>query len=111
MDLYSGQEMIRVADIAGVAEVCEIIGYSSAYVTMLLNENPDFPRPVTTIKGGRIWDAQAVRAWRATYTPKPPGNPAFVKGAKQDPPARPVKVTPSAEQRAATLDALLGRAA
>lgn len=109
-DLYSEQAEIKVADIAGVAEVCQIIGFSSGYVSILLNENPSFPRPVTTIKAGRIWDAEAVRAWRETYTPNPPGNPAFksdgAQRSKPEPKPEPTRL--NSEQRAAKVAELLG---
>ncbi len=99
---------VRVGNIAGLAEVCEAIGYSDGYVSMLLRDrSTGFPLPLTSIRAGRLWDIDEVRRWRETWRHRDmrkPGRPP------KEPRVRPEPVPRrSAEDRAKTLDALLGR--
>lgn len=103
--MFSGEgRQVKVANIAGLAEVCEIIEYTDGYVTQLLADpEAAFPKPLTSIKAGRIWDAAEVRAWKQAWDVRQrrgPGRP------KKDEP-----VVSSAENRRTKLDALLGRLA
>lgn len=98
--LYSEQDSVKVADLVGLAEVCELIGYTDGHITHLLQNDPSFPRPLTSLKSGRIWDASKVKAWRQTYVPRPAGRPSTKPGEQS--------AEASAEDRKAKLDALLG---
>lgn len=108
--LYSEQDSVKVDDIAGLAEVCELIGYTDGHITHLLQTEPDFPRPLTHLKSGRIWDASKVRAWRESYVPRKGDRPFGSRldlGGTEQPVAR-VDPVPTPEDRKAKLDALLG---
>jgi predicted DNA-binding transcriptional regulator AlpA len=106
---------VKVEDIIGLAEVCEIIGFTDGFVSHMMKGNGDFPKPIRHLKLGRIWDASEVRAWREAYKPNRPGRPYGYRlglgGTEQasvpgEPVTQPVEVT--AEDRKAKLDALLG---
>lgn len=89
-------------DICGVAEVADIIGRSKGRIDGLLLEDRNFPRPVWSIKLGRIWDRNDVVAWvQATGYGEAP------KVAKSKPEPKPLVVRPSETERAARLDLLL----
>lgn len=100
---------VPAVDIGGLAEVCEVIGYSDGYVTQLLADGSSgFPHPVTSIKAGRLWDLGEVRDWKKVWDQRPARKPGPQPGTvvyqrKEQPPGL------SAEDRARTLDALLGR--
>lgn len=95
--------LVDVAELAGLSEVCEIIGFTDGYVSQLLtDQRSGFPKPVIYLKCGRIWDARQVRAWQASR----------VKGVPGRPPVNAVNLDPerlSALERQVKLDALLGR--
>lgn len=93
---------VRVADIGGLAEVCEAIGFTDGYVTLLLaDSSTGFPQPITPIKAGRLWDLAEVRAWKAAWNPRRPGRPTKIA-------VDTAPVSLSAERRAVVVDNLLG---
>lgn len=95
---------VEAANIVGLAEVCEIIGFSDGYVTLLLkDESSGFPQPIRTIRQGRLWDAQEVRTWRATWDDRQQGKPGPKPRVKAD------RSPEAAEQRRRDMDALLGK--
>lgn len=105
-----GDRVVRVADIGGLAEVCEVIGYSDGYVTQLLaDSSTGFPQPIVPIKAGRLWDLSEVREWKRIWGQREHRRPGPAPGTL----VRPPKVESarlSAADRAAAVDALLGRA-
>jgi predicted DNA-binding transcriptional regulator AlpA len=50
-------------DLVGTAEIAEMIGTVRQYVDRLSREDPAFPKPVATLKGGRIWKRAEVEKW------------------------------------------------
>lgn len=107
--MKDGDTLIALADLCGVAEVSEIIGRSKGRVDQLLLEDRSFPRPVWTLKLGRIWDRAEVVAWvQATGY----GEDTEVKvpvevKPKPVPKPKPVVVQLSDSERASRLDVLL----
>lgn len=105
--MKDGDTLIALADLCGVAEVSEIIGRSKGRVDQLLLEDRNFPRPVWTLKLGRIWDRNEVVTWvQATGY----GEAVEVKvpvEVKPKPVPKPVVVPLSDSERASRLDALL----
>lgn len=99
--------LIALRDLCGVAEVSEIIKKSKGRVGQLMLEDPTFPRPVWSLRLGRIWDANEVKAWmQATgYGMAGPDEPKSERN-RTGPKPTPVVRVPEAE-RAARLDALL----
>jgi predicted DNA-binding transcriptional regulator AlpA len=49
-------------ELVGLAEVAEMLQLSKARADQLARQR-DFPLPVATLTGGRIWDRAAVEAW------------------------------------------------
>ena len=99
--------LIALRDLCGIAEVSEIIDRSKGRVGQLLLEDPTFPQPVWSLRLGRIWDANEVKAWmQATgYGMAGPDEPKSERNRTGPKPTLVVQV-PEAE-RAARLDALL----
>lgn len=97
--------IVMADDIVGLAEVCEIIEFSDGYVSLMLKD-PDsgFPEPIKVVKLGRLWDAKEVRMWKAKWDQRVPGRPGPKPKPQQDKPAG-----PSAEDRRALMDKLLGK--
>jgi predicted DNA-binding transcriptional regulator AlpA len=50
-------------DLAGTAEIAEMIGTVRQYVDRLSREDPLFPKPVATLKSGRIWKRADIEKW------------------------------------------------
>lgn len=95
--MRDGDSQIALKDICGIAEVSEIIGRSKSRIDQLLLEDRAFPRPVWSLRFGRLWDRNEIRAWMQLtgYGEKPEPTPLIAK--------------PSDAERAAKLDLLLGR--
>ena len=59
--------MVDVDNLVGTAEVAHRLGVSYRLVHNWLNRYDDFPTPVSTIGGLRIWNWPDIEAWaRAT---------------------------------------------
>lgn len=46
-------------ELAGVAEIAALRGVSSSAIS----QRADLPKPIQTLKQGRVWDLQDVRKW------------------------------------------------
>jgi predicted DNA-binding transcriptional regulator AlpA len=51
-----------LVELVGLAEIAEMLKLSKARADQLARQR-DFPLPVVTLTGGRIWDKSAVEAW------------------------------------------------
>jgi predicted DNA-binding transcriptional regulator AlpA len=49
-------------ELVGLAEIAEMLKLSKARVDQLARQR-DFPLPVVTLTGGRVWSKEAVEAW------------------------------------------------
>lgn len=106
--MRDGDSQIALKDICGIAEVAEIIGRSKGRIDQLLLEDRAFPRPVWSIRLGRIWDRNDVVAWvQLTGYGEKPKVTEVKETAKPEP--TPLIAKPSEAERAAKLDLLLGR--
>jgi prophage regulatory protein len=56
-----------VAVILGVTEVADLLGVSRQRVDQLIGSYWDFPLPIASLAGGRVWDRHAVEAWAAAH--------------------------------------------
>lgn len=97
--MRDGDSKIALRDICGIAEVADLIGRTKGRIDQLLLEDSDFPRPIWSLKLGRIWDRNEITAW------------VQLTGYGEKPKVTEVKETakPSEAERAAKLDLLLGR--
>jgi predicted DNA-binding transcriptional regulator AlpA len=50
-------------ELAGVAEIAEMLGVVRQYVHRLINEDPTFPEPVAELASGRVWRRRDVEVW------------------------------------------------
>ncbi len=50
-------------ELAGVTEIAEMLGVVRQYVHRLINEDPDFPKPVAELAAGRVWARGDIVAW------------------------------------------------
>jgi prophage regulatory protein len=50
-------------ELAGVAEIAELLGVSRQRVDQLVREHDDFPRPIAELAAGRIWIRQEIVDW------------------------------------------------
>jgi predicted DNA-binding transcriptional regulator AlpA len=50
------------------AEVARMLGLSRQR-TYAVTIKPDFPEPIGRLRGGRVWDADDVRAWMEAHRP------------------------------------------
>jgi len=50
-------------ELAGVAEIAEMLGVVRQYVHRLINEDPTFPEPVAELASGRVWKRADVEKW------------------------------------------------
>lgn len=57
--------------LAGISEVAQILGVSLS-TAQRLSRRDDFPTPVDTIAGGRVWNRPAIEKW-ARKPPVPLG--------------------------------------
>ncbi|KXK63337.1 hypothetical protein AWW66_03220 [Micromonospora rosaria] len=64
----------RAWELLGSAEVADTLGVSTARVRQL-EQRPDFPQPVATIAGGRIYRRDQIEEY-AEHRPRTPGRPA-----------------------------------
>lgn len=107
--MRDGDSQIALKDICGIAEVAEIIGRTKGRIDQLLLEDRGFPRPIWSIRLGRIWDRNDVVAWvQATGYGEIP-KVETLKVDKSDSEPKPLIARPSEAERAAKLDLLLGR--
>lgn len=106
--MRDGDSQIALKDICGIAEVSEIIGRSKSRIDQLLLEDRAFPRPVWSLRFGRLWDRNEIRAWmQLTGYGEKPKVTEVKETAKPEP--TPLIAKPSDAERAAKLDLLLGR--
>lgn len=61
-------------DLAGAAEVADMLGVSRQQVDRL-SQRADFPNPVATLKGGRIWRTRDIERWMKANPHRRPGPP------------------------------------
>lgn len=54
-------------DLVGISEVAEMLGVTRQRVDKLSRTSPDFPQPVSTLHGGRVWLRSKIEEW-ATKT-------------------------------------------
>jgi predicted DNA-binding transcriptional regulator AlpA len=66
--------MVRLDDLAGMYEVCQIVQFTDARVHQLRVEGR-FPEPVYRVKATPLWLISEVQEWKRTYVPKKPGRP------------------------------------
>lgn len=67
--------------LVGTAELEHLVGVSRQRIFQL-KSGPDFPAPITALRGGEIWDLAAIRSWAARVgrtlnelpTPWPPAS-------------------------------------
>jgi hypothetical protein len=59
------------AALAGVAEAAEILGVARQRIPQLLEKRADFPRPVTVLKSGPVWEREQVEAFGRTWSRRP----------------------------------------
>jgi hypothetical protein len=52
-------------ELAGVAEIAELLGVSRQRINALVKTHPEFPAPLAELTAGRIWDIDAIRQWAA----------------------------------------------
>lgn len=110
------ERTVKVDDIVGLSEVCQIIGFTDGYVSLLiLRPETMFPQPIKTLSALRLWDAEQVRAWKVQWDKvqwdKAEARLEVLRArntASATPKPEP-KTPVSAEDRAARFDALLGR--
>lgn len=50
-------------ELAGIAEIAEMLGLSRQRVYQLLAEHEDFPEPIGEISAGRVWDRADIERW------------------------------------------------
>jgi len=58
-----GRSRVPDLELIGLYEVAELAGVSPSAVANWRRRNPDFPRPVATLKSGPVFRASEVRAW------------------------------------------------
>jgi predicted DNA-binding transcriptional regulator AlpA len=51
------------------SEIGVMLGGVSRQWVYKVTTRPDFPKPVGVLRGGRVWDADEVRAWIAAHRP------------------------------------------
>jgi predicted DNA-binding transcriptional regulator AlpA len=50
-------------ELAGVAEIAELLGVSRQRVDQLVRDHDDFPRPIAELAAGRIWMKNDIVKW------------------------------------------------
>ena len=50
-------------DLVGISEVTEMLGITRQRADKLSRTAPDFPPPVSTLHGGRIWLRSKIKEW------------------------------------------------
>lgn len=107
--MRDGDSRIALQDICGIAEVAEIVGRSKGRIDQLLLEDRAFPRPIWSLRVGRLWDRSEIVAWMQLtgYGETPKVETPEVDKPKVEP--KPLIARPSEAERAAKLDLLLGR--
>lgn len=66
---------IDPSELAGLAEVAEMLGVSRERVRQLRAERVDFPRPVADLQATPVWQRSEVAAWDASRQRKPGRRP------------------------------------
>lgn len=61
-------------EIVGLSEIAELLGVTKRTVQRY-QEREDFPAPLGTLAGGRVWREADVRKWAEKTLPLPPGRP------------------------------------
>jgi predicted DNA-binding transcriptional regulator AlpA len=56
-----------VAEVVGVTEVAAVLGVSRQRVDQLIGSYWDFPLPIASLAGGRVWERHDVEAWVAAH--------------------------------------------
>jgi hypothetical protein len=58
-------------ELMGIYEIAQLAGVSPQAVSNWVVRKPDFPKPVTSLASGPIWNGQHIRTWlaRSDYTP------------------------------------------
>lgn len=59
----SPQSVIDGADLAGSAEVAEMLGISKQNLVNWRARKPDFPLPIVELAMSPIWSRKAIREW------------------------------------------------
>lgn len=49
--------------LVGNTEIAAMLGLTRQRVHQLTKENADFPRPTVVLKGGAVWERDAIVAW------------------------------------------------
>jgi predicted DNA-binding transcriptional regulator AlpA len=50
-------------ELAGMAEIAEMLGVVRQYVDRLTREDPTFPEPVAELAAGRVWKRADIVKW------------------------------------------------
>jgi len=65
-----------VADsVVGISEIARLLGVTPQRAGQITRDHTDFPEPVAALAAGRVWDAEAVKAWIAAHPDRPGGRP------------------------------------
>jgi hypothetical protein len=69
-----------VPELAGAADVAEVLGVSRQRVHQLASQNRQFPEPVARVAGGPVWTLAAIE-WFASVWERRAGRPRLVREA------------------------------
>lgn len=61
--------------VVGISEIALLLGVTPQRAGQIARDHVDFPAPVATLAAGRVWDADAVKAWIASHPDRRSGRP------------------------------------
>ena len=65
-----------VADsVVGISEIARLLGVTPQRAGQITRDHADFPEPVAVLAAGRVWEAEAVKAWIAAHPDRRGGRP------------------------------------
>lgn len=62
-------------ELAGVAEVAQMLGVSRQRVHQIVQTNPEFPKPIAELSAGRIWRREEIEVWAQTHPDRQKSGP------------------------------------
>jgi chromosome partitioning protein len=57
-------------DLVGISEIAEMANVTRAAVTNWRNRKPDFPKPVTELASGPIFEKEKIKQWLQDNPPR-----------------------------------------
>ena len=56
-------------------QIAQLLGITPQRAGQIARDHADFPPPIATLAAGRVWDADAVKAWIANHPDRRSGRP------------------------------------